>query len=320
MSENLVDIIIVGGGTAGLTAALYAARQNLKILVVTKDIGGQALLTDHIENYPGIDVIGGFDLGSKIEAQAKAFGATFVYDEVTSIVGREGVCFSVKTTNSAYDTCTVILALGKTPRDLGVPGEESLKGRGVSYCAICDGPLFRGKTVGVAGSGDPALDAATLLSNVVRKVVLIHTWEKPLGDEETLSGLRRKTNVEFVPFAHVVEVLGDRAVTGIRVEDMRSKDRKEISLDGLFVEMGYVAKTGFLKDFVRLNGKGEIEIDKECRTSHEGVFAAGDATDVPFKQAIISAGQGTIAALSAYNHIQRLRGGSVVKADWKAKK
>src|SRR3989304_7358116 len=130
MSENLFDVVIVGGASAGLTAALYAARQNLKTLVITKDIGGQALLTDHIENYPGFDAIGGFELMSTFEEQAKAFGVQFAYDEVTSIEERESICFTVKTFNDAYDTCAVILAFGKTPRDLGVPGEEKFKGKG----------------------------------------------------------------------------------------------------------------------------------------------------------------------------------------------
>jgi thioredoxin reductase (NADPH) len=159
MSENLFDVVIVGGASAGLTAALYAARQNLKTMVITKDIGGRALLTDHIENYPGFDSIGGFELMSKFEEQAKAFGAQFAYDEVTSVDERESICFTVKTRNDAYDACAVILAFGKTPRDLGGAGEERFKGRGVSYCSVCDGPLFKGKTVAVAGSGDPALEA-----------------------------------------------------------------------------------------------------------------------------------------------------------------
>ena len=320
MSDNLFDVIIVGGASAGLTAAIYAARQNLKTLVITKDIGGQALLTDHIENYPGHDLIGGFELISKFEEQAKSFGANFVYDEVVSITRREDVCFVVKTSNSEHETSTLVLAFGKTPRDLGVPGEAKLKGKGVSYCAICDGPLFRGKVVSVAGSGDPAIDAAALLSDLAGKVYLVHTWQKPLGDEETLLNLKKKSNIEFVPFSHVVEVLGEKNVTGILVENTATKQQWEIPVDGLFVEAGYVAKTDFVRDLVRLNARNEIETDRNCATSHAGVFAAGDVTDVPFKQAIISAGQGAIAALSAYNYIQRLRGSSTVRADWKVSK
>ncbi len=320
MTDNLFDIIIVGGASAGLTAAVYASRQNLKTLVITKDIGGQAILTDHIENYPGFPVIGGFELMSKFEEQAKTFGAQFTYDEVTSITERENVCFTVKTPNGEYDTCALVLAFGKTPRDLGVPGEEKLKGKGVSYCAVCDGPLYKGRTVAIAGSGDPAMDAAILLANVAAKVYLIHTWEKPLGDQQTLENLKANPKIEFIPFSHVVQVNGDKTVTSIAVEDSKTKQRKEVKVDGVFVELGYVAKTDFLKDLVRLNGKKEIEVDKECATSHSGIFAAGDITDVPFKQAVISAGQGAIAALSAYNHIQKLRGGSAVRADWKRRK
>ena len=320
MSKNLYDVVIVGAASAGLTAAIYAARQNLKTLVITKDVGGQALLTDHIENYPGFDVIGGFELMSKFEEQARSFGAQFVYDEVISAGEKEGLCFIVKTPNAEYESCALILAFGKTPRDLGAPGEAQLKGKGVSYCAICDGPLFRGKVVAVAGSGDPALDAATLLSDLARKVYLVHTWEKPLGDQETLTNLKKKSNVEFMPFSHVAEVLGEKSVAGILVENSVAKERKEIPIDGLFVEMGYVAKTDFVKNLVRLNVRNEIEVDRNCATSHAGIFAAGDVTEVPFKQAVISAGQGAIAALSAYNHIQRLRGGSTLRADWKVKR
>lgn len=320
MSENLYDIIIVGGASAGLTAALYASRQNLKTLVITKDVGGQALLTDHIENYPGFGSIGGFDLMTKFEEQAKSFGTQFVYDEVTSINANEDTCFTLTTPNGEYDTCAIILAFGKTPRDLGVPGEMQFKGKGVSYCAVCDGPLFKGKTVAVAGSGDQAMDAASLLSNVAGKVYLIHTWEKPLGDQEILQNLNANSKVEFLPFSHVTEILGDKSVSSITVEDSRSKQRKQLQLDGVFVELGYVAKTDFLKDLVRLNGRKEIEVDRECATSQPGIFAAGDITDVPFKQAVISAGQGAIAALAAYNHVQKLRGGSSVRADWKVKK
>jgi thioredoxin reductase (NADPH) len=319
MSSNLFDVIIVGGASAGLTPALYASRQNLKTLVITKDIGGQALLTDHIENYPGFNVISGFDLITKFEEQAKMFGTEFAYDEVTSITRSKETCFKLKTNSEEYDTCAVILAFGKTPRDLGVPGEAKFKGKGVSYCAVCDGPLFRQKTVAIAGSGDPAIDAASLLSNVAQKVYLTHTSEKPLGDEETLQSLKANPKVEFVPFSRVTEIVGDQNVTSVTVEDSRDKQHKQISIDGLFVEMGYVAKTEFLKDLVKLNARNEIEVNRECATSQPGIFAAGDITDVPFKQAVISAGQGAIAALAAYNHVQKRRGGSSVRADWKIK-
>ena len=313
------DIIVVGGASAGLSAALYTSRQGLKTLVITKDIGGQALLTDRIENYPGYEHIGGFDLMTKFEAQAKLYGAEFAYDEVTQIVAEEPTCFLVKTYSGEYRACAIILAFGKTPRDLGVPGEQDLKAKGVSYCAVCDGPFFKGKTVAITGAGDPALDAAVYMMNLASKLFVIHRTDKMVGDEETLNLLAKSANVEFIGNSRVKALKGTDRLTKIVLEDVNAKGERELVSDGLFVEMGYVAKTELVKDLVQLNGVKEIVTDKEGKTSHPGIFAAGDVTDTPYKQAIISAGQGSVAALSAYNYIQRLKGGPALKVDWKAK-
>ena len=313
------DIIVVGGASAGLSAALYTSRQGLKTLVITKDIGGQALLTDRIENYPGYEHIGGFDLMTKFEAQAKLYGAEFAYDEVTQIVAEEPTCFLVKNYSGEYRACAIVLAFGKTPRDLGVPGEQELKSKGVSYCAVCDGPFFKGKTVAITGAGDPALDAAVYLMNLASKLYVIHRTDKMVGDEETLNLLAKSANVEFIGNSRVKALKGTDRLTKIVLEDVNAKGERELISDGLFVEMGYVAKTELVKDLVQLNGIREIITDKEGKTSHPGIFAAGDVTDTPYKQAIISAGQGSAAALSAYNYIQRLKGGPALKVDWKAK-
>ncbi len=315
----MYDVVIIGAASAGLTAAIYASRQGLKTLVISKDMGGQALLTNDIQNYPGFMNIGGFELMAKFEEQAKTFGAEFAYDEVIKIEPRENVCFSVKTNNAEYETCAVILAFGKTPRDLGVPGEDKLKGKGVSYCAVCDGPLFKRKTVAVVGNSDPAMDAAQMLSDLAAKAYFVHKWEKPLGDGELLAQLKQRPNLEFVPFSEVVEIKGEKSVKSIVVQNTDTKQQREIMLDGVFVELGYIAKTDFVKDLVQLNGKKEIIVDKDGATSHPGIFASGDVTEVTYKQAVISAAQGAIAALSAYNHIQKLRGGSAIRADWKVK-
>lgn len=313
------DLIIIGGASAGLAAALYASRQGLKTLVITKDIGGQALLTDRIENYPGFEHVGGFDLMTKFEAQAKFYGTEFAYDEVTRIAAEEPTCFLVKTYSGEYRACAIIFAFGKTPRDLGVPGEKELKSKGVSYCAVCDGPFFKGKSVAVTGAGDPALDAAIYLKSLVSKLYVVHRTDRMMGDEETLSLLNKSPNVEFVGNSRVKALKGSDRLTSIVVEDVNTKGERDLAADGIFVEMGYVAKTDLVKDLVQLNGIKEIVTDKEGRTSHPGIFAAGDVTDTPYKQAIISAGQGSAAALSAYNYIQRLRGGPALKVDWKAK-
>ena len=313
------DVIIVGGASAGLAAALYTSRQGLKTLVITKDIGGQALLTDRIENYPGFEHVGGFDLMTKFEAQAKLYNAEFAYDEVIQIAAEEPACFQVKTYSGEYRACAIILAFGKTPRDLGVPGEKDLKSKGVSYCAVCDGPFFKGKTVAVTGAGDPALDAAIYLKNLVSKLYVIHRTDRMMGDGETLSLLSKSPNVEFVPNSRVKALRGTDKLTDILLEDVNTRGERDLAADGIFVEMGYVAKTELVKDLVQLNGIKEIVTNKEGRTSHPGIFAAGDVTDTLYKQAVISAGEGVGAALSAYNYIQRLKGGPALKVDWKAK-
>ncbi len=319
LREDLYDIIIIGGASSGLTAALYASRQGLKTLVLTKDVGGQALLTSDMQNYPGFITIGGFELTQKFEEQAKFFGTQFVYDKVAQLRDSEecpGGCYTAKTTNNEFSAPVVILAFGKTPRDLGVLGEQRLKGKGVSYCAICDGPLYKGRVVTVVGSFDPAMDATEILAGLAKKVYLVHNFNKPLGDEALFERVSKRENVQFVPNSKVIELKGEPRLQSLIVENT-AKARSEIVADGAFVELGYVARTEWVKDLVQLNSAGEIIIDSACATSRPGIFSAGDITNAPFKQAVISAGQGATAALSAYNYLMSLRGRSAVKADWK---
>jgi len=318
---KLYDVVVVGGSAAGLTAALYTARQGLRTLVATKDVGGQMLLTNDIQNYPGYESIGGFDLSSKLKEQAELYGAEFSYEEVTRVEENTecpGLCFTVTTTSGTYQATTVILAFGKTPKNLGVPGEKELNGRGVSYCAICDGPLFKGKVVAVIGTGDQALEAVNYLANVVKTVYLIHQYDRPIGSEEFISQVLSLSNVKALSDSRVKEIRGKGKLESLIVENSNSGQTTELPCDGIFIEIGYVAKTEFVGQLVRLNGKGEIEVDKEGRTSSPGVFAAGDVTDNAFKQAVISAAQGASAALSAYNYIQRLRGKTAARVDWRS--
>jgi thioredoxin reductase (NADPH) len=331
------DVIIIGGASAGLSAALYASRQGLNTLLITKDIGGQALLTNDIENYPAFDHIGGYELMTKFEAQARSFGTEFAYEEVTSIVenGQEEENnnkptenFKIITSgNNEYLAYAIILAFGKTPRDLNVSGEQQLKGKGVSYCAVCDGPLFKQKRVAVVGIGDPSLDAALFLKGIASKVYIIHRNDAPIGTEETIRLLQHEKNVSFMPNSIVKAINGTSRVESLIVTAAKTKSasssslsESKLNIDGVFVEMGYIAKTDFVKGLVQLNNSNEIIVDKYCATSRQGIFAAGDVTDVPYKQAVISAGQGSIAALSAYNYIQKLKGGksAPIKADWKS--
>ena len=320
----MYDVVVVGGASAGLTAAMYASRQGLKTLIITKDIGGQALLTNDIENYPAFEHVGGFELMNRFEQQAKNFGAEFVYEEVSSIQEHKIRQFTIKTTtNSQYDTRTVILAFGKTPRDLNVPGEKELNGKGVSYCAVCDGPLFKNKTVSVVGIGESALEAAIYLKQLASKVNIIHRSDKPIGSEETIDLLQQQqfnSKISFIANSVVKSINGSSKVESLTLFNSKTSSESKIAVDGVFVEMGYIAKTDIVKDLVQLNDNQEIVVDKYCATSCEGIFAAGDVTDVPYKQAVISSGQGAIAALSAYNYIQKLAGKPTIKSDWKSNK
>src|SRR5215212_7066196 len=304
---------------------MYASRQGLKTLVITKDIGGQALLTNAIENYPPFEHIGGFELMQKFEQQARNFGAEFAYEEVLSIIKDKQGEFIIKTNNSdkEYSGYALILAFGKTPRDLNVKGEKELKGRGVSHCAVCDGPFFKNKKVAVVGAGDSALEAALYLKQLASQLYIIHRTDKPVGSEESIDLLlQNKDNnnnkISFISNSIVKAINGNSKVESLTLSDSKIKSELNLDVDGIFVEMGYVAKTDIVKDLVQLNGNKEIIVDKYCSTSTKGIFAAGDVTDVPYKQAIISAGQGAIAALSAYNYLQRLKGKPAIRTDWKS--
>lgn len=317
MHSSNYDIIIIGGASAGLTAALYSSRLGLKTLVITKDIGGQALLTNDIQNYPGFEQISGFELMTKFQEQVVKYGVEFAYDEVLHIEGNEESRLLVKTPYEDYSAESLILAFGKTPRDLGVPGEEKFKGRGVSYCAVCDGPLYKGSKVAVVGNGDQALDAANYLVGVAGQVYLIQSSKKPFGDHELISTLAASEKVEFINDAKIKSIEGNFAVESVIISYSSGSETK-LEVQGIFIENGYVTKTEFVRDLVELNKQGEIIIDKQCKTSANGIFAAGDVTDIPYKQAIISAGQGSIAALSAFNYVQRKRGKPAARNDWKS--
>ncbi|AJB42343.1 MULTISPECIES: NAD(P)/FAD-dependent oxidoreductase [Thermofilum] len=312
------DVIIVGAGIAGLTAALYAARQKLSTLVISADLGGQLLLTNEIQNFPGFMSISGLELIRKVEEQAKTYGAEILFDEVTSIAEQENL-FTVKTASgNEFQAEAVVLAFGKSPKEMGVPGEKELKGKGVSYCVICDAPLYRGKRVVLVGWGLHNYENIVRLRDYASKVYWVFPGEKPLEEEELLQEAMSKGNVELVPFSEPVEVKGDKRVQALVVRNKKTGELKTLEVDGVFVEMGYVTKTDFLKGLVQLNEKGEIVVDKMCRTSKPGIFAAGDVSEMPHKQAVIAAGMGACAALSAYAYVMEKRGRKVGQvADWR---
>ncbi len=309
------DVIIIGGGVAAFTAALYAARRGVSVLVIAKDIGGQANSTDLIENYPGLDATGGFQLVSKIKEQAEGFGAKTLVAEAGKIKPIEKG-FVVTAYGNQYKATSLILAYGKTPRDLSVPGEEEFKGKGVSYCVTCDAPLFKGKTVAVAGVGDLNLEAALLASKFAKKVYLLSKTDKLIGHSALLKAVSKNKKSELVPFVRIDAIEGKKIVEKLKLTNLRSDLKRTLEVSGIFVELGYVVDSKLAAGLVDLDANEQVIVDHNQATSHLGIFAAGDCTNRHYKQAPVSAGEGATAALAAYDWLMRQKGGSGLTSDW----
>jgi len=294
------DVIIIGGGPAGITAAIYTARRLLKTLVITKEPGGQVVKTPDIENYPGFELISGPELAQKFMSQAKKFGAEIMYDEVI-LLDQKNNEFIISGQKEKYRSKSLILAFGKVPRKLNIPGETEFKGRGISYCSTCDANFFKGKNVAVNGGGNSAFDAALLLSKTAKEVYLIHRRDEFTAEEVLIEKVKKAKNVEIITSATIEKIEGDQTVKSITIRH-QNKDKK-IKVDGLFIEIGYIVEDGLIKNFVKMDEKNQIIVGKDYKTSRPGVFAAGDLTNSYYKQIVISAGEGAIAALSAAKYL-----------------
>ncbi len=314
----IYDIIIVGGAPAGLTAAIYSSRRAMKTLIVTQDIGGQTATTPEIENYPGFtEKIEGIKLMDNFKKQAEKTGTEFVFEEVKVVI-KEGNGFKVKTNTKEFKTKSVILAFGLTHRHLGIPGEEKFGGKGVSYCATCDAPLFKTKDVAVVGGGNSALDAALLLSKIANKVYLVHRRNEFKGERILIDRVIATENIEIVYNSKVKEIKGEILVTKLVVEDINDESKiREIDLQGIFVEIGFQVKGDLVEGLVDLDDRKQIMVNKNCETSTPGIFGAGDVTDIEYKQIVISAGEGAKAALSANKYINS---GKIHGVDWGSQK
>jgi len=296
------DLIIIGGGPAGLSAALYASRRSLKTLVLAKSIGGQATYAPEIENYPGIAKISGGQFSGILYSQVSKFGAEIKNQEVSEIK-KNSTGFLVSTKSDQYQASSLILAFGKTPRDLSVPGEDKFKGHGVSYCATCDSLFFKNKTVAVIGGGNSAIESAILLAKTSKKVYLIHRRQQFTAESVILNQIKADPKIEIITDMVVREVIGNDQVTGVILDNTANHQSSRLELQGVFVEIGFVVQADFVKKLVDLDEKNQIIIDSENRTKTTGVFAAGDATTVKHKQIVIAAGEGAKAALSAYEFL-----------------
>lgn len=309
----MYDVIIVGAGAAGLTSAIYTCRKKLKTLILSIDVGGQTNLTSHIENYPGTGAMHGIELMQRFQAEAIGFGAELVMGKANK-ADKIGNGFRVGLANGeTYEAKALILAYGKVPRSLGIEGEEKFMGRGVSTCVTCDAPLYKNRDVTVIGGGNSAVEGALELATLAKKVYLIHRRDSFRADEVTVEKLKNNEKIELVLNSIPTKVIGDKNVDGITVENIVTKEKKEIKVDGIFIEIGYIVDTSFVQHLVKVNEKKEIIVDDRGNTSCPGIFAAGDITPVPFKQTVIAAGEGAKAALECYKWIT---GGKGAVLDW----
>lgn len=309
----IYDTIIIGGACAGLAAGTYASRRAMKTLIISKDVGGQIATTPSVENYPGIDFITGPDLGFAMQAQALKWGAEFISDEVTEIRKRDEKDFLVRTYGGDYSAKSLILAYGKTPRSLDVPGERQYGGRGVSYCVTCDAPLYKKKNVVVVGGGSSAMEGALILSKIATKVYLVHRRLEFRGEAVLLEQIKTTANIELVTGSVSKEIVGDGTyATGLVVTNTAEGTDRTLSVDGIFVEIGFIVNIKLVQDIVTLDRLNQVVTNGMQETSTQGIFAAGDLTDTAYKQAVISASEGAKAALSAYAYVN----GAPAGVDW----
>lgn len=309
MSE-LYDFAIIGAGAAGLAAAQYGARANLKTVVIEEMApGGQALLIDNLENYPGIvEPINGYDLAERMRAQAEQFGSAF-FDGSVSTIKKEGGRFLIETTGGTVESLTVLIATGAKHRMLEIQGEKEFIGKGVSYCATCDGPFFKGQRMLVVGGGDAACDEATYLSKLSDKIVMIHRRDRFRAQRALGERVLANPSIE-VRFNMVAkEIRGDSKVRSVLLESTDTHEIKEEAFDAVFVFVGSIPQTQFLAGTdVQLDETGYIVTDCSMQSSMPGLFAAGDVRATPFRQIITAAADGAIAAHAAANYIDEQRG------------
>jgi alkyl hydroperoxide reductase subunit F len=294
------DLIILGAGPAGITAAVYASRKRLDFAVVTLDIGGQAAWSGDIENYTGYQFVTGPELALKFQEHMSSFGIKVNMPEAAQEVAKIGELVRVQTNKSMYLTKTLIIATGKKPRLLNVEGEREFKNKGVTYCATCDGPLYGGKAVAVIGGGNSALDAALQLARISPKIYLVNIAPRLTGDQVMIEKIRALSHVEVINDAKVQKIFGEKFVQGITITQQAGE--RTLSVEGVFVEVGLIPTSEF-SGILDRNEAGEIIVDCHNQTSVEGIFAAGDVTNVPEKQIIIACGEGSKATLSAFRYL-----------------
>jgi len=299
---SLYDLIIIGAGPAGIAAAIYAARKRIDFIVITEDIGGQAAYSANVENYLGYQFISGVDLISKFEEHIKKYNVEVKENEKVIEINKEKDIIIVKTNKDIYKSKTLIIASGKRSKELRIPGEKEFKNKGVSYCATCDAPLFEGKNVAVIGGGNSAFDAVLQLAKIANKIYLITNISYFTADAIMQEKVSAINNVSMLKNTQVLEILGDRLVNGIKIK--RENREEVINVEGVFIEIGLLPNSDFAVG-VDKNKNGEIIINSKNETNIEGIFAAGDVTNIRDKQIIIAAGEGAKATLSVFEYLSK---------------
>ena len=311
--EDVYDVIIIGGGPAGLTAGMYTARARLSTVLIEKlGIGGQASITDRIENYPGfVEGISGPELVHTMEEQARSFGMRIVFGEVTRVeCSGESTIKKVFVNDEPepYQCLSLIIAAGHEQRKLGVPGEKEYTGKGVSYCATCDGAFFKDLAIAVVGGGDVALEEALFLTRFAKKIYVIHRRDRLRGTKILQERAFNNNKIEFVFDSVVDEIFGQMMVDGVKVRNLKTGERKDLEVNGVFVFVGWIPGLSFLGNTVKRSEDGYIIADKEMETSREGVFACGDCRKKNLRQIVTACGDGATAAFSAQHYVERMKG------------
>lgn len=303
----MYEVIILGASAAGASAAIYLARRNINFKMLGFDFGGEMALSGEVGNYPGFGMTNGIELSQKFSDHLKIYNIKPELGSKISSLEKEGDFFVVKFNGSEYRAKSIILATGAHPRELGVPGEKELRGKGLSYCTVCDGPLFQDKDVVIIGGGDSASEAGIMMNEIARQVHVLTINPEMKGDTSLTKRLSSLAKVKLIANAQTTEILGDGFVSGVEYKDLKTGETKTIQAEGVFVHIGMIPNTDFVKiPDLNLNELNEIVIDKSCQTNVPGLFAAGDLTDIRHKQIGIAVGQGISAALSSVDYLNKL--------------
>lgn len=310
---NRYDVIIVGGGPAGLTAAIYVGRAGKSAAVFEKEmIGGQITYTGEIDNFPAVPGIGGAEYAMKLQEQAESCGAEIYMEGIQEIQKEADGTFTLRTEDDSYGAEAVILATGLQRRKMEVPGEETLTGRGLSYCAVCDGAFFRNRDVAVYGGGNTAVEDAIYLAGICRKVTIIHRRNRFRAEERLVQELKSKDNVEFALEKTVASVEGEKMVTGVTVLDGNTGETTLIPVDGMFVAIGQIPNGDAFRNLVETDEAGYYQVDENCTATTEGVFVAGDGREKSVRQLTTAVGDGAVAATNACRYVDRLHGNEYI--------